>query len=389
MQIVNSKSFIDKFDGGQKNVKCIGISDVYSDGGYSKNDKVDSAQTSESSISIRVKGESSRIIQGVPILEPNVLAEERGKKKYSKVNIGAIVISIHKLGYYSKETCKGKCMLVDGRRVGKNGIIHSFGFDISNGPAHFIVAPNAVFDINDEVLDRACQIFFTFENVQYIHGSCPFSIEIGSIYRMSNVFNCHHRLGVPGRKGAIGNTIQEVHGTRILFEDEEDRTISQMEEARISGLISNAGVESNRELHEGRRSFMCPWKKRGPSFYRDYCISSELGSGSKDVCKFRSSTSDIDERRIFENFLDSSAVAPSESSDSQSYIRENGHRRSCCESSVARLDKQSRRVPGRSLWRENEENEKKDTSEELLGVNNEGQFSESRECKHPSEFHGC
>ncbi|ASL68497.1 movement protein [Ocimum basilicum RNA virus 1] len=389
MQVVRPEAFVQKFDGGEKNIDCISVSGVYTDGGYTQNSKVDVAQKSESSISIRVSKRGSSIIQGIPIIDPKVVCDERTKKKYQKVNIGAIVVSIHKYGYYDKETCKGKCMLVDGRRNDENGVINSFWFDVSKGPAHFVIAPNVVFDINDELLDKACELYFSFESVKYREGSRPFAVEIGTIYRMSNAFNCYHKLGVPGRRGNLGSSFQEIHGTSTLQSRDVHKAIEEMVEAKREGRVGEVGIESSLELSQGARKKIMPWKKRGPSFYREYSVDCDFLEKFDEGCNLRSSTSNIDERRVFENILGCEISSTLQPSNTQSDFRENGRSRSSSESSLAQLDRRCNWVPGRSLWSENEEAKKEDTSEGLLGKPHESRISESGSCKRASEFHGC
>ncbi|AFV57239.1 p30-like movement protein [Diuris virus A] len=389
MQVVDPKAFIQKFDNGGRNIDCIRVSEVYSDGGFIKNEKVDAVQRTESSISIKSINGESRIIKGIPIIDPNVIDEERNKKKYSKVNIGAIIISIHKLGYYEREMSRGRCLLVDGRRSGGGGIIKAFEFDISKGPAHFVLVPNAVFDIHDELLDRACEVFIIFDNVNYRGGSYPFAIEIGAIYRMSNVFNCYHRMGVPGRKGSIGSIYQEVHCTKTISEEDEESVLSEMCVAREAGRISDAERSFGFESERGKRSLIMPWRKRGPSFFRDYSVGEGSSETEENLCRVRSSTGSIDERDIPEKVLDNKFRSASERRKLQSNFREASHGRSSCKPRSVKLDKRDDRVPGGSLWREVEEIEEEDITEAALGECFQGVREKLRAREHPSGVHGC
>ncbi|AFV57241.1 p30-like movement protein [Diuris virus B] len=380
MQFTNSSKFIEKFDNGKRNIKCIKFEDVYNDGGYTKDQKVGPAMCSESSISIKSESGENQIIKGFSIVEANWIQNERNKGKYQRVNVGAIIISIHKLGYYEGEKNKGRCFLADGRRKGPTCIIKAFEFDISKGPAHFVLAPNAVFDINDELLTSACELFFQFDDVEYRAGSLPFAIEIGAIYRMCNVFNCHHTLGVPGRKGSVGSSYQEIHATKKLGQLDESKIYHEFEKAKVAGRVSSVGCDYDTTYEDGKRNLCSPWKKRGPLSFRKYSIEINGNGEIENFHQIRSDDVEVDERRVFENVLDSEVGFACKSSDREGNdwkVSEHGRG---SESSSSGLGKFDSRIPGRSLWRKDQEVEEENAVKDSLANQIKGNISDSWAC---------
>nr|QQG34595.1 MP [Melampyrum betaflexivirus 1] len=304
MSIVKANEFIKSYNSGNKSVECIHTDSIYKDSGFTKTKFVDVVQRNECAISVESPNSSS-IITGVPFVHKGTIVEEKRKGGYKWLNIGAIPVSIHKLGYYGTEETTGTVFIVDGRKKGGNCVVKAYDFDISKKPAHYLFVPNANFSLDDEFLHRACEVYVRFNNNIYKEGSQPFAIEIGSIFRLTNALNCLHKMGDVDN-GSFGGHHQEIFNT-VGWDTEKHLEASKEynDELFKSGLFL-LEPSSRPNIVEGKRSV---WRRsqRGPSRFIDYKVRpvhDEHPTRLVRSSSVRSSIENIDEFRTGYKLLD-------------------------------------------------------------------------------------
>nr|QQG34592.1 MP [Gymnadenia betaflexivirus 1] len=309
MSIVKVNEFVKTYNSGKKGVDCVHTDCVYTDSGFTSGEFLDVVQRNECSISVKCAKPGGNIITGVPIIYRDTIELEKRKGKFKWINLGAIPISIHKLGYYDTESTTGTVFIVDGRKRGGKCVVKAYDFDITKKPAHFIFAPNANFDLHDELLIRACEIYVSFNDNIYAEGACPFGLEIGAIFRLSNALNCLHRAGEI-ENGEFGGSHQAIFNT-IGWDTKKHEDAHGMYNQEIfkSGLFlaEPIGVP---KIVEGKRRNKLPFckKQRGPSKYLDYVVKgNQLEEAGSSCGPVRSGQESFDEFRVSCKLLDNTS----------------------------------------------------------------------------------